>query len=226
MNSIKNTIRAFDENLMISSDSIKFRKELMNISGILSTLMVYAVEYGMEYAITDLRDKKRMVEELTNEANAGNLSFKSTTTEQNIVNIYQEVIVKIFKKIYFDINIDSIQKILPSLPDDPHYEFLGDVISIMYSILKSINLLRGKINQSFVPATKFYKDYLMSRYSHFINLIVIDYDDLRQLLMEEMAFDIDTIDLNDDLKIRDYLSNLKDKLREGSYKKEMKVYPS
>ena len=94
--------------LYISSDSIKFRKELMNISGILSTLMVYAVEYGMEHAITDLRDKKRMVEELTNEANAGNLSLKSTTTDQNIVNISRSNSQNSEKKIYFD--MDGLRK--------------------------------------------------------------------------------------------------------------------
>ena len=77
------------------------------------------------------------------------LPRKESKNNRKYASDYQEIIINIFKKIYFDLTIDSIEKLRPLLPEDSDDEFFGAIIGIMYAVLKSLKLLREKIDQSF-----------------------------------------------------------------------------
>ena len=59
LSKIKNTIRAFEEDIMISQDSLKFKAEMKNVSDILSTLMVHALDYAINIDGQKLREQNR-----------------------------------------------------------------------------------------------------------------------------------------------------------------------
>ena len=62
LHKIQNTIKAFDEDIMISNDSLKFKTQMKNVSDILSTLMVHALEYALNIDPKKLRDQNQAVD--------------------------------------------------------------------------------------------------------------------------------------------------------------------
>ena len=174
-------IRAFGDKIMISSDPIMFKAELRNISNILP--QINSPEYAINIEWQELRDKQQEIDDLIN--GESDLPLEGPTLTEKIKDVYNDIIINIFKKIYFDIIIDSIEKVPPLLPEDLDDELLGAMIGIMYSILKSLSILREKINLCF-DHDNFYKDYLMSRCHDLINYINLDFDDLRDLLRYEV----------------------------------------
>ena len=214
-NKIQKTIRTYDENLGILNDPIKFIEELENISIILFSLMAYAIEYGINPKQRRLQRITNMkIIELIRDLKNDDLSyFEKIKIIEDKSEIYQDIIM-IFKKMYFEIKVDSIQNVEPLLPEYPSFEFFTEIVDIMYSILKSLHLLREKVVQSFIPIDEIYNQYLINNFSNFIYHLEIDYADLMQLLKQEMDLKIDEINLNDDLKIDDYISDLKNELQE------------
>ena len=90
----------------------------------------------------------------------------------------------------------------------------------MYAILKSLkllrekidqsfelNLLKEKIDQSFEPDSKFYEDYVMKKCLHLIKFITLDLNDLIVLLKCEMRSDIYNIEFSNDLNVSTQLKN-------------------
>ena len=215
MNKIEKTIRTYDENLVILNDPIKFFEELENISIILFSLMAYAIEYGINPKQRRLQRTKNMeIIELIRDLKNNDLSyFEKIKIIEDKSEIYHDIIM-IFKKMYFEIKVDSIQNVEPLLPEYPSFEFFTEIVDIMYSILKSLHLLREKVVQSFIPIDEIYNQYLINNFSNFIYHLEIDYADLMQLIKQEMDLKIDEINLNDDLKIDDYISDLKNELQE------------
>ena len=215
MNKIQKTIRTYDENLVILNDPIKFTEELENISIILFSLLAYAIEYGINPKQRKIQRTKNMeIIELIRELKNNDLSYlEKIKIIKDKSEIYQDIIMS-FKKMYFEIKVDSIQNVEPLLPEYPSFEFFTEIVDIMYSILKTLNLLREKVVQSFIPVDEIYNHYLVNNFYNFIYHLEIDYSDLMQLLKQEMDLKIDEIKLNDDLKIEDYISDLKNELQE------------
>ncbi len=216
LNKIQKIIQTYDKDITILKDPLKFKKELSNISEIFLTLIAYAPEYGLNIDLCNLiRKKNQEINEIIKELNNQELSsLKKIKIIKSKSETYNDVIIKVFKKIYFDIKIDSIQNIEPLLPETSNLELFSEIVDIMNSILKSLYFLREKILQSFIPFDELYNKYLIAKYSNFIYHIEIDYNDLLQLLKQEMELDINDITLNDDLKINDYISVLKNQLQE------------
>ena len=75
---IQNTIKAFDENIMIPNDPLKFKTQLKNISDILSTLIVHALEYALNIDPKILRDQYQVVENMIKELDEPVLTNKGT----------------------------------------------------------------------------------------------------------------------------------------------------
>ena len=212
-NKIQEVIRIHDESVLIINDPVVLRNELMNISDILLTLMVDGPEYGVDHFVefNDMINQAQTIQESIKELEIKEL-IKNKEIER-YKQVYEDVIINVFKKIFYNLKVDSIEKIDPVLPEDSDYDFFAEIVGIMYSILKSLNILRGKINQSFLISDKFYKDYLINRFSDFIIHIEFDCNYITQLLMEELELDIDDLKLDDDLTISDYVSTLKSQLR-------------
>ena len=177
-------IRAFDDKIMISSDPVMFKTELRNISNILP--QINSPEYAINIEWQELRDKQQEIDDLIK--GESDLPLEGPKLTEKIKEVYNDIIINIFKKIYFDITIDSIEKVPPLLPEDLDDEIFGGMIGIIYSILKSLSILREKINLCF-DHDNFYKDYLMNRCHDLINYINLDFDDLRDLLGHELPDD-------------------------------------
>ena len=109
-----------------------------------------------------------MIKELDDEE----LPRKRSKIIENMKAIHQKIIIDIFKKIYFNLVLDSIEKLSPLLPEDSEYEFFGSILGIMNSVLKSFSLIREKLNQSFEADSKFYQDYLINRCLNLITLLI------------------------------------------------------
>jgi tetratricopeptide (TPR) repeat protein len=199
LNKIQNTIRAFDEDIMISQDSLKFKAEMKNVSDILSTLMVHAREYAVNIDQRKLREQNLVVTQMIKELDDEELPRKRSKTKDNMDAIYQKIIIDLFKKIYFSLVLDSIEKLSPLLPEDSEYEFFGAILGIMNSVLKSFSLIREKLNQSFEADSKFYKDYLINRCVNLITYINLDFKDLIELLKSEMQADLYRINFHDNM---------------------------
>ena len=122
---------------------------------------------------------------------------------QEIVEIYgkhlSEIIINIFKKIYFNLVLDSIEKLPPLLPEDTEYEFFVSIIGIMNSVLKSLNHYKRKINQSFEADYKFHEDYLIYRCLDLITHINLEFKDLTELLKSQVHADIYRINFHDNV---------------------------
>ena len=218
MKKVENTIRAFDEDILLSNDTLKFRNELTNISNILSTLMVYSLEYVSNIDPILLRNQKRYVDELMKRLDEVKLLLTRKERVELMEKVNKEIIIQIFKKIYFNITIDSIQKITPLIPEEADYEIFGDMIGMMYAILKPLNLLREKINQSFVPYDKFYKDsvyrdYVMNICLDIIYHIDIDYNDFLEVIDNEILPGVDSINDYDAIEIGEYIGNIRSQLQ-------------
>jgi tetratricopeptide (TPR) repeat protein len=215
MNKILKTIRIYDENVVVLNDPIKFTEELENISLILFSLLAYAIEYGINPKQRKIQRTKNMeIIELIRELKNNDLShFEKIKIIKDKSKIYHDIIMS-YKKIYFEIKVDSIQNVEPLLPEYPSFEFFTEIVDIMYSLLKSLNLLREKVVQFFIPVDEIYNHYLVNNFYNFIYHLEIDYTDLIQLLKQEMDLKIDEINLNDDLKIDDYISDLRNELQE------------
>jgi len=219
MKKIENTISAFDEDILLSNDTAKFWKELKNISEILSTLTVYSLEYISNIDPKIIQDQKQVVDELIEELKEVELLLKRKKRVEVMEKVNKEIIIQIFKKIYFNITTDSIQKLTPLLPEELDYEFFGDMIGMMYSILKPLNLLREKINQSFVAYDKlyndsFYNEYLMNRCLDIIDHIDIDYNDFRQVIKDELQLDIDSINDKDAIEVGGHIEKIREELQD------------
>ena len=199
LNKIQNTIRAFDEDIMISQDSLKFKAEMKNVSDILSTLMVHLREYAVNIDQGKLREHNLVVTQMIKELDDEELPRKRSKTKDNMDAIYQKIIIDLFKKIYFNLVLDSIEKLSPLLPEDSEYEFFGATLGIMNSVLKSFSLIREKLNQSFEADSKFYKDYLINRCVNLITYINLDFKDLIELLKSEMQADLYRINFHDNM---------------------------
>ena len=144
MKKVENTIRAFDEDILLSNDTLKFRNELTNISNILSTLMVYSLEYVSNIDPILLRNQKRYVDQLMKRLDEVKLLLTRKEKVELMEKVNKEIIIQIFKKIYFNITIDSIQKITPLIPEEADYEIFGDMIGMMYSYTKAIKSFKRK----------------------------------------------------------------------------------
>jgi hypothetical protein len=173
-----------------------------------------------------LRDQYQAVENIIKELDEPVLPTKKLKIIKNMQEDYKEIIMNIFKRIYFDLTMDSIEKLSPLLPEDPYDEFFGEIIGIMYAILKSLkllrekidqsfelNLLKEKIDQSFEPDSKFYEDYVMKKCLHLIKFITLDLNDLIVLLKCEMRSDIYNMEFSNDLNVSTQLKKI-DGLRE------------
>jgi tetratricopeptide (TPR) repeat protein len=213
LNKIQDTIKAFDEDIMISQDPLRFKDEMKNVSGILSTLKVHALEYGLDIDRQKLKDQNREVPEVIKKLDDPRIPQSRQEVVKYMENTYQQIIINIFKKIHFNLVKDSIEKLPPLLPEDTDYEFFGSVIGIMYSMLKSLNHLRAKINQSFEADYKFHEDYLMYRCFDLITHINLEFKDLTELLISEVNVDIYRINFHDCLNLINQLDNFRKQLR-------------
>ena len=199
LSKIKNTISAFDEDIMISHDCLKFKAEMKNVSDILSTLMVHARDYAINIDWQELRKQKGVVTRMIEELNDEELPQTRSKIIENMQAIHQKVIIEIFKKIYFDLVFDSIEKLPPLLPEDSEYELFVSILGIMSSVLKAFSLMREKLNQSFVADSKFYQDYLIDRCLNLITYINLDFKDLIELLKNQMEADLYRFNFHDDM---------------------------
>jgi tetratricopeptide (TPR) repeat protein len=199
LSKIQNTISAFDEDIMISQDSVKFKTEMKNVSDILSTLMVHAQEYAVNIDGRKLKEQNLAVTQMIKELDDEELPRKGSKTIENVQAIYQKIIIDIFKKIHFNLVLDSIEKLSPLLPEDSEYELFVSILGIMNSVLKSFSLIREKLNQSFEADSKFYKDYLINRCVNLITYITLDFKDLIELLKSQMQPDLYRINFHDDM---------------------------
>ncbi|HSF51726.1 MAG TPA: hypothetical protein VLA74_13280, partial [Nitrososphaeraceae archaeon] len=212
-NKIQEVIRIHDESALIINDPVILRNELMNISDILLTLIVAGPEYGIDHLveyndmITQTQTIEEAIKELENKEGIKNKEI------ERYKKIYDDVVNRVFKKIFYNLKVDSIEKIDPVIPEDSDYDFFPEIVGLMCSILKSLNILRGKINQLFLLDDKFYKDYIIDRFSDFIIHIEFDCNYIIQLLKEELEIDIDDLNLKYHLKISDYVSTLNSQLR-------------
>ena len=213
LNKIQDTIMAFDEDIMSSHDPLRFKDEMKKVSGILSNLKVHAVEYAIDIDLQKLRDKNREVTEVIKKLDDPSIPLNRNDIEKYIENTYQEIILDIFKKIHFNLVVDSIDKLPPLLPEDTDYEFFGSIIGIMYSMLNSLNHLRAKINQSFEAVYKFHEDYLIYRCFDLVTHINLEFKDLTELLISEVRDDIYRINFHDCLNLINQLDNFYKQLR-------------
>ena len=199
LSKIKNTISAFEEDIMISQDSLKFKTEMKNVSDILLTLMVHALDYAININGQKLREQKGEVTRMIEELNDEELPQTRSKIIENMKAIHQKVIIDIFKKIYFNLVLDSIEKLPPLLPEDSEYELFVSILGIMNSVLKSFSLMREKLNQSFEADSKFYQDYLINRCLNLITYINLDFKDLIELLKNQMEAELYRINFHDDM---------------------------
>jgi Tfp pilus assembly protein PilF len=213
LNKIQDTIKAFDEDIMSSHDPLRFKDEMKNVSGILSTLKVHALEYALDIDRQKLRDQNREVTELIKRLDDPKTPLSRQEMEKYIENTYQEIIINIFKKIHFNLVKDSIDKLPPLLPEDTDYEFFGSIIGIMYSMLNSLSHLRAKINQSFEAVYKFHEDYLIYRCFDLVTHINLEFKDLTELLISELRADIYRINFHDCLNLINQIDNFYKQLR-------------
>ena len=213
LNKIQDTIKAFDEDIMISHDLLRFKDEMKNVSSILSTLKVHALEYGLDINRQKLKDQNRDATEVIKKLDDPCIPLSIHEIKKYMENTYQEIIISIFKKIHFNLVTDSIEKIPPLLPEDTDYEFFGSIIGMMYSMLNSLNHLRAKINQSFEAVHKFHEDYLIYRCFDLITYINLQFKDLTELLISEVHSDIYRINFHDCLNLINQLDNFYKQLR-------------
>jgi len=219
LNKIHDTIKAFDEDIMVSRDPLRFKDEMKNISGILSTLKVHALEYALEIDRQKVKDKNQEVTEIIRQLEDPRIPLSRQQIEKYMANTYQEIIINIFKKIHFNLVKDSIEKLPPLLPEDTDYEFFGSIVGMMYAMLKSLNHLRAKISQSFEAVYKFQEDYLIYRSFDLITHINLEFKDLTELLISEVHADINRINFNECLNVINQLDNLHKQLRKAQDQK-------
>ena len=172
---------------------------MKNVSDILSTLMVHALDYAINIDGQKLREQKGVVTRMIEELNDEELPQTRSKIIENMKAIHQKVIIDIFKKIYFNLVLDSIEKLPPLLPEDSEYELFVSILGIMNSVLKSFSLMREKLNQSFEADSKFYQDYLINRCLNLITYINLDFKDLIELLKNQMEADLYRINFHDDM---------------------------
>jgi len=213
LNKIQDTIKAFDEDIMSSHDPMKFKHEMKNISDILSTLKNHALEYALDIDPQKLRDQNREVTDMIKKLDNPGTLLSKQDIEKYVENTYQEIILHIFKKIHFNLVVDSIDNLPPLLPEDTDYEFFGSIIGIMYSMLNSMNYLKAKINQSFDAVYKFHEDYLIYRCFDLVTQINLEFKDLTELLISEVRDDIYRINFQDCLNLINQLDNFYKQLR-------------
>jgi tetratricopeptide (TPR) repeat protein len=220
LSKIQNTIRVFEEEIMISKDLSRFKAELKNVSDILSTLRVHVLEYAVNVEWEELRDQNRFVIQIIPELDDPLLPQKKLKTKQYLEQTYKGVIVNIFKKIYFDLVVDSIEKIPPLLPEDTEYDYFGATIGLMYSMLKALNLIREKINLSFSASNKFY-EYLINRCFNLFSFIELDFEDLKCLSIDQLQTEIYKINFHDDPNVMNQLDNFHDQVKKTQKQKAM-----
>jgi tetratricopeptide (TPR) repeat protein len=218
LSKIQNTIRVFEEDIMISEDPLRFKAEMKNVSEILSMLRVHVLEYAINIEWKELRDQNRVVTQIIKELDDPLLPRKKLTTMKYLKQTYTEIIVNIFKKIYFDLVIDSIEKLPPLLPEDTEYEYFGAAIGLMYSMLKGLNLIREKINQSFSASNKFY-EYLINRCSDLFTFIKLDFEDLKRLSIGQLQTESYKINFYDDPNVTNQLDNFHDQVKKTQKQK-------
>jgi tetratricopeptide (TPR) repeat protein len=176
-------------------------------------LKVHALEYALDIAPQKLKDQNRKVTERIKILDDPAIPLNKKEIEDYIKNTYQEIIIDIFKKIRFNLVVDSIDKLPPLLPEDTDYEFFGSIIGIMYSMLNSLNYLGAKINQSFEAEHKFHEDYLLYRCFDLVTHINLEFKDLTELLINEVHDDIYRINFHDCLNLINQLDNFYKQLR-------------
>jgi tetratricopeptide (TPR) repeat protein len=213
LNKIQDTIKAFDEDIMISLDPLRFKDEMKNVSAILSTLKVHALEYAINIDRQELRHQNQEVTDRIRKLEDPKIPLSRQEIEKYMKNTYQEIIVNILKKIHFSLVKDSIENLPPLLPEDTDYEFFGSIIGIMYAMLKSLNHLRAKVNQSFEAVYKFHEDYLIYRCFDLITHINLEFKDLTELLISEVHADVYRINFHECLNVINQLDNLHKQLR-------------
>lgn len=218
LSKIQNTIRVFEEDIMISRDPLRFKAEMKNVSEILSMLRVHVLEYAINVGWDTLRDQNRVVTRIIKELDDPLLPQKRLTTMQNMDKTYNKIIINIFKKINFDLVIDSIEKLPPLLPEDTEYEYFGAAIGLMYSMLKGLNLIREKINQSFSASNKFY-EYLINRCSNLFTFIKLDFEDLKSLSIGQLQTESYKINFYDDPNVTNQLDNFHDQVKKTQKQK-------
>ena len=83
---------------------------MKNVLGILSTLKVHALEYALDIDRQKLRDQNREVTEKIKKLDNPGIPLSRQDIEKYIENTYQEIITNIFKKIHFNLVVDSIDE--------------------------------------------------------------------------------------------------------------------
>ncbi len=217
---IQEFIQKYDDSDKKINEIDTLKKELESIFAILIDLLVYAIEYGIQ-------EQRALIIEMKNKLDA-NLKDDAKEIDSKLQMktyraLFEEVINKIFKKIYFDIEIDSIKSIDPILPEDPGYELFGDIIDIMQSIFNSLYLLRGTINLSFLLDKPIFIPYLVSKCSNYLYYVKLDFDELVRLSKESLEIDVDMLTRDDRFNVKPYISNLKSELERDQLEEDRGV---
>src|SRR5688572_11040593 len=151
-------------------------------------LMTYSHEYGLDKEQLNLmRTDYKQIQNLIITLKDTQLNIQKKNEYQiELKKKYQDIINGIFKKIYYDNKIDSIQKIEPLLPKDSKFEFFGEVLYIINSFINSLYLLREKIAQSIILIdNEFFINNSVVDYSNILHHMIIDYKQITKLLNPE-----------------------------------------
>lgn len=202
LSQIQITIRIFEEEILTGKlDLITFwnEKSYGNISSILMMLMTYSHEYGIDKdELSFMRDSYKNIQKLIkNLNNLNNDKQKELEIKKEIKNSFQELITKIFKKIYYNYTIDSIENVEPLLPAYSYYENFGEIIYIIYSFINSLFHLRQKISQSVIMIdNELFINNTIIEFSNFLHHMKVDYKKITNLIEKELNVDVKKINLD------------------------------
>jgi hypothetical protein len=217
LSQIQRTIRIFEEEILTGKlDLITFWNEKSNgnISSILMMLMTYSREYGIDKdKLSFIRESYKNIQKLIN--NLNNLNHdkqKELEIKNELQKIYEEIITSIFKKIYYDYTIDSIENVEPLLPAYSYYENFGEITYIIYSFINSLHLLRQSISESVIMINdELFINNTIIEFSNFLHHMKVDYKKITKLIEKELNLDIKKINLD----ITSLILNLESQLLES-----------
>ena len=208
---IRQVIRNHDESAINIEKPSDLKKEFNDIYEILFELILTGSEYGINHFFIksgDLVQQTKMI----NEKILKELENKVVLNDKDLKEYkqtYDDTVSRFFKKIFYNLNVDKIENIEPMVPKDSYYNFFGEIVSIMHSILKSLSIMRGKTKQLFLIKNAFYRNYVIKRLYGFITYIEYDTKYLTQLLWEELNLDINGLKSEDQENFSTLVSDLK-----------------
>ena len=134
---------------------------------------------------------------------------KELTIKKELKNSLQEIITRVFKKIYYNYTVDSIENIEPLLPAYSYYENFGEIIYIIFSFINSLYLLRQKISQSVMMIdNELFINNTIIEFSNFLHHMKVDYKKITNLIEKELNVDVKKINFD----ITSLMSNLESQL--------------